>query len=270
MYSDDVEETEEEIELDETDEVVEEEEYSESELEAMAGGWVPKEEYDNPSKPWVDHDEFNRRGELLGAISSLNKKHRQMETTLKAMEVGQKQLVESAYEKGKQALRAELDEAVEDGDVEKAGKISDELEKHVSTRTPEIVANSPEDHNRAMAKFEKDNPWYGEDHAKTAMAQKVYNQYAAENKEFDTLDDMYAAVGEEVVRKVEATTEPAKPTKKPVKLEGNRSKPKKGSESTITLKDIPDHLYDVAKGLVGSGAKLPDLVQGWKDEGIWE
>lgn len=91
---------------------------SETEQEAMASGWVPKEEYKGVEHKWVDAGEFLRRGELFKKIEDQSKQLKDVRSALNEMKKLHSQVREVEYKRALDALREQKRTALQDGDAD--------------------------------------------------------------------------------------------------------------------------------------------------------
>lgn len=91
---------------------------SEVEQEAVASGWVPKEEYKGVEHKWVDAGEFLRRGELFKKIEDQSKQLKDVRSALNEMKKLHSQVREVEYKRALDALREQKRTALQDGDAD--------------------------------------------------------------------------------------------------------------------------------------------------------
>lgn len=91
--------------------------FSETEKQAMAQGWRPKEEFDDASgKEFVSAGEFLRRGELFEKIDSQKHKIQKLEKMFEELGTHVKSVKEEAYKKAISDLETQRLQAIREGD----------------------------------------------------------------------------------------------------------------------------------------------------------
>lgn len=159
---------------------VESQEVSPDIEKAISGGWKPQEEWQGDPDNWVDAKEFNRRGELMGKITSQNRKITELNTAMKRMHEMMVHTNEQAYQQALQELASQREQALNDGDTDqvksiesKAKQVMDGLE--TSRKEVKEKYSLPE----TPAYFDEwldANPWYNQDEERTAYANSLANQ----------------------------------------------------------------------------------------------
>lgn len=96
--------------------------------EALAQGWVPKEEYQGDEERWVDYAEFVRRGELFRKIESQSKEIKEFKRALKELATHNVKIREVEYQRALDALKAEKKQALNEGEMDKVVEIDDRLD----------------------------------------------------------------------------------------------------------------------------------------------
>lgn len=159
---------------------------------AIADGWTPREEWEGDPAQWVDFQEFNVRGELMGRIkeqsSILNQNKRQMEDMQKAIgdlvSMNDK-MAEREYTKIMKNLRKAKAEAIEIGDGEKVAAIEEDIDnlkeqRQKHEKAPPNVSKQPnqQDNPEVTAWLaKKENQWFNTDRAMrdaaTGIAQAI-------------------------------------------------------------------------------------------------
>jgi regulator of replication initiation timing len=168
----------------------------ESQKQAKAMGWVPKEEFRGSEDSWVDADEFVRRGEeIMPILRSNNRKLQdqvgnlasELNSTKQALAASQEAISELrefnttiALEKAKDTrseLAQRLKQARADNDVEAEVEIQDQLSANATAireaeAAPRKRADNSENSRRAdeaaatiqpeVIAWTKENPWFDE------------------------------------------------------------------------------------------------------------
>lgn len=157
-------------------------EYSDVEKQAMAQGWVPKEQYEGTGK-WRSAEEFLDRGELFSKIDEQNRKLRATEATLEALKKHHKKVAETEYKRAVEALKAEKKLALDSGDSNRVVEIDDEI---AAARTEAAKAIQEIDQQQAAPELPNPhfvvwlnrNQWYQTDRAMKAYADTVGDELA--------------------------------------------------------------------------------------------
>ena len=202
------------------------------EREAMELGWVPQDQFRGDPEKWVDANTFVERGRTVMPI--LRKTNEKLEKRLdmtaqelrrmKALyEASQEAISElqtvhaeatkQAVARAKAEVMREIREARDEGDVNKEFQLTEELsdirakEKELATPKPKVPAggppNSQEPHPDLQAWMEE-NPWFGQDQRKTALAVGIANELRA-NPEYDGLlgREFFDKIGEIMAERTE-------------------------------------------------------------------
>ena len=96
--------------------------------EALAQGWVPKDEYDGDPEKFVDAGEFLRRGELFRKIESQSKEMKDMRKALAEMAKHNAKIREVEYQRALDTLKAEKKAALSEGDADRVVEIDDKID----------------------------------------------------------------------------------------------------------------------------------------------
>lgn len=175
---------------------VEERQYSEEEVVAMARGWKPKEEWDGPEDEWKPAKAFNEYGELKEKLLEKEREAKKLNKVVQLMKDHHLKVREAAFNDALKTLRAEKAKALEAEDFKKAEIIRDQiddLKDRVANDQPlpdhieeEIEAQSQEP-DPAFFEFLDRNPWYkpgGRDEA-SKKADALGYAYAQSNPDWD-------------------------------------------------------------------------------------
>lgn len=136
---------------------------SEIELEAMAHGWRPKEEFDESSgKKWRTAEEFMDRKPLFDKIDEQHRRLKTLEQGLNALAQHNKKIEESAYVRALNELKKERKLALEEGDLVKAEEIRDRIDEVKEQSQAQPAPQQPQNDPRFEAWVEK-NKWYTTD-----------------------------------------------------------------------------------------------------------
>ena len=107
------------------------------EQNALAQGWVPKEEFQGEEHKWVDAGEFLRRGELFEKIESQSRQIKEMNKTLAGFKDHYTKVKETEYARALSTLKAQHKLANREGDFEKADLLEAEIENIQEQATKE-------------------------------------------------------------------------------------------------------------------------------------
>ena len=189
--------------------VEQKQEYTPAETEALASGWVPKEEFlargDAEEHKWVDAGEFLRRGELFRKIEDQSKQLKDVRSALNEMKKLHSQVREVEYKRALDALREQKRTALQEGDADAviAAEERIDLVKEQAKQLqqePQEVAEKTE--HPEFVQWTSRNAWY-----KNSAPMKAFA---------DALGRELAAAGNapaEVLKKVEAEVRKEFPNK---------------------------------------------------------
>lgn len=200
--------------------------------EARDMGWRPKDEFKGDEAKWVDAKTFVERGEhVLPIVKATNARLRQdlastnarLEEVSAALEASKESTdaleryhqedVKQKVEKARAELKTQLVAAKKAGDVESEVNLTDELTRlntaEISTEEElpkkTVTPDAPRDYTKdpIFIAWKEDNPWFGTDRAKTAIATDVSAQLRASGdvsvgREF--MDKVAVATAKEVAR----------------------------------------------------------------------
>lgn len=150
------------------------------EQEAIAQGWVPKDEFQGDEHKWVDAGEFLRRGELFKKIEQVSKTAKQAQQTLAEFKAHYTRVKETEYQNALRALKSERRNAMVEGDFERVEAIEEKMEgvKTEAASVKEEIASTsqvPEVHPEVVMWVEA-NPWYNKDTDMRAVADAIAMQ----------------------------------------------------------------------------------------------
>lgn len=118
------------------------------ETTARSHGWVPKEEFTGDETNWVDAEKWESRSKreriLETEVGNLEKAIEQNAAMLKRLEAREHTLREDAEKSALEKLKAEMKEAVAEGDADKADAAAEEYAKQTAEQKAEPYA-SPAD-----------------------------------------------------------------------------------------------------------------------------
>lgn len=133
--------------------------------QALAQGWVPKEEFQGEPHKWVEAGEFLRRGELFSKIDSQSKELKAVKQALFNFQEHHTKLKETEYNRALADLKAKMKAANRAQEFEVADEIESQIQEvqaeaqaykqEVSKVTAEAEAVHPE-----FAAWVERNNWY--------------------------------------------------------------------------------------------------------------
>jgi hypothetical protein len=147
--------------------------------EAVAQGWVPKEEFQGDEHKWVDAGEFLRRGELFKKIDQVSRTAKRAEQTLAEFKAHYAKVKETEYQHALTTLKAERKAALVDGDYAKVDDIEtrmDAVKEEASTVQAEIKQQPEQQVYPEVAEWVERNKWYNQDLPMKAYADTVAAQ----------------------------------------------------------------------------------------------
>lgn len=228
------------------------------EAEARLMGWVPKEEFRGSEDIWVDADSFVEKGRhitpilrknnerLLSELGAMKEQNAKLNTAVSELTESMEALKEFHAEstkaqvaRARSDILAELKAAKEEGDIDREVAAQSDLSEFdaagKAVKAPAKKEESVTQTQEITPEFKiwnKENPWFGTDLAKTGMAQGIAQQMRNEGS---------ALVGREFLDAVtEAVEAKLGGTKKKVdKVEGSRGGGGGGSSGGSSYADLP-------------------------------
>lgn len=172
-------------------------------------GWVAPDKFRGAPEKWIDADVFLERGEqimpilrstnkrLTGEISTLSRTVKELTDKLDASADSMTALKEFHSEEvkrrlaeTKRELTADLKKAREDGNVDREVEIVGELsqlkpveEAHKDDDKVALPRKAPPASDPEYDAWKRDNPWFGVDHRKTALAIGIGNEIRSKERE---------------------------------------------------------------------------------------
>ena len=217
-----------------TEETVIDEPSPELLAEAREMGWRPKEEFKGDEVKWVDAKTFLERGEhvlpivkatnarLRSDLAATNARLVEVQEALKASKESTDALeryhtadVKQKVEKARMELKAQLVAAKKAGDVESEVNLTDELTRlNTADISVEDTPGKPPNNRPAPVQkdytkepefiaWKEDNPWFGTDRAKTAIAYDISASLRASGDTTvgrDFMDRVSLATAKEITR----------------------------------------------------------------------
>lgn len=197
------------------EEVVEPQGPSAEEQRAMDDGWMPLDKWTEAGNDARDHRsarEFNDRGELLRRISEQNKYIQRVNQGMDSLKAHHAKVFEASYGKAIQDLKAMHAKAVEDGDLNKADHVADQIAntKVQFAQAQQAAQVQTQQPNIALETWRERNKWYDENHEMRVFADAIGTSYA-QNKQFQvTPEQVLEYVEKEVKARYMKKEEPKK------------------------------------------------------------
>ena len=180
-------------------------ELNETEQEAAASGWVPKEEYKGVEHKWVDAGEFLRRGELFKKIEDQSKQLKDVRNALTEMKKLHSQVREVEYKRALDALREQKRTALQDGDADAvlaAEERIDLVKEQVKQLQSEPPAVQESTEHPEFVQWTDRNSWYKNSGPMKAFADALGQDLArAGNSPSEVLKKVEAEVRKEFPNK---------------------------------------------------------------------
>ena len=212
-------------------------EFTEVEQKAMDQGWSKDRYEEDPSnsrsaKDYVEWGDLKSQiRNMSGQISGMKKNHVEDMTNLNIFNKAQS-------EQRLAALKSELEKAVEDGDIEKVGKINDEQLSIAKQTDVAPVQEQAVDETELMEQWYDDNPWFMDSSdPRTSFANSAHTRATRKGL---VGNERLAFVNEAVTTQFSSAAKP--------KVNLNRSKASdysgsngapKSRERKLTMDDIP-------------------------------
>lgn len=167
-------------------------EYSAHEQEALAQGWVPKEEFNGDEHKWVDAAEFLRRGELFKKIESQSSELKQVRRALEELKKHHANVREVEYKRALDSLKQQKKEALLEGDADALIDVDERIElvKEQQKALQEEIAyeqeedtssNSGEMHPEFVS-WTNRNTWYKTNAPMRAFADELGRELRSQGK----------------------------------------------------------------------------------------
>jgi len=146
--------------------------------QALAQGWVPKEEFQGEPHKWVEAGEFLRRGELFSKIDHQSKELKDLRKALQNFQEHHSKVKETEYNRALETLKAKMKAANRAQEYEVADEIEAQIEEvqaeaqaykqEVSKVVDEAQTIHPE-----FAAWVSRNPWYANQRHMRTYADEV-------------------------------------------------------------------------------------------------
>jgi hypothetical protein len=250
-------------------------------------GWKPKDQFKGPEDRWVDAETYIKRGEdiepilrannkkLLDKVQTLETDLQSTKTLLAASSESIEELKKFNTEAARAAAKTQQAEIIagiraarESGDVETETQLIDQLTDSKAalkvaeaTKKPEPkTGDAPPPLTPEVKQWLQDNPWFGTDKRRTALAFGIAEELRAAGDKPNTLE-FYQKVGAEVEKTLGGNSRREAPSK----VEGANGAAG-GTSSGKSYADLPADAKEacekMAKKLVGAG-------RAYKTEADW-
>ena len=212
------------------------------ETQARQLGWVPQEEFRGEAEKWVDAETFVDKGRhimpilqennrrLTSELESVKARQAATDAALKAAqdalaEMEERHTIETqkAVDQARKDLKAQLRAASEAGDHDAIAELTDQLSlMQPQTEKPKPGKASEEappklETPQELLDWQKDNPWFGVDNRKTAMANAIAVELRQKNSPL-----FGRAFYDAVAKEVEIFFNPPGDPRSDDKVEGSR------------------------------------------------
>lgn len=161
--------------------------------QARALGWVPQEEFRGDPEKWADAETFVEKGRhimpllqknndrLQGQLAQLQERQRateaalaQAQAALADMEEQHTVQTQKAVDAARKELKAQIAQASENGDHVALAELTDQLaQMPVEVEKPVKTIPAAQPLPPDFVSWQNDNPWFGVDMRKTALANAV-------------------------------------------------------------------------------------------------
>lgn len=161
------------------------------EEQALAAGWVPKDEWveqGRPAEEWRSAKEFNERGELFRSIHQIKRELRQKDAALTALQRHHQYVFEKAHQTALAELKREKRQAMRDDDMARVAELDEKIddlqvqtenERKVLTQQTQVNTNQGP-HPDFVAWVER-NTWYSTDTELQELADGLGMAYASKH-----------------------------------------------------------------------------------------
>lgn len=264
---------------------------SDVETQARELGWVDKESFKGDPDKWIDADTFVKRGqEIMPLLKANNKRLQEKVDKLSAENLKTQQLLVAATEsiealkettskaaiadlkKNRKEMVERVKEAREDGDVETEIQLQkaiqetdDAIEQSAKPAKKEKATESETDpaQNPEFRKWAEDNPWFGQDRRKTALALAIAGEMRANGDKTEG-----RVFFDKVVEELNTTLgiDPDASRKAPSKVEGESRSVNGSGKKGKSYADLP---ADAKQACERQAAKLVGPGRAFKDEAAW-
>jgi hypothetical protein len=153
------------------------------EQKALEMGWRPREEFDGDDETFIDAKEFVNRAPLFEKISSQSKQIKRLEQAQHALQGHYNKVRQTEYNAALRALKAELEVAVEEGDLTKYHALNEkreEIEQDHQTLKQELAGAQVEPEVPAeLEQWIERNSWFKTQPHMRVFADNASDRFAA-------------------------------------------------------------------------------------------
>lgn len=264
---------------------------SDVETQARELGWVDKDSFKGDPDKWIDADTFVKRGqEIMPLLKANNKRLQEKVDKLSAENQRTQQLLIAATEsiealkettskaaiadlkKNRKEMVERVKEAREDGDVETEIQLQkaiqeadDAIEQSAKPAKEKKATESETDpaQNPEFRGWAEDNPWFGQDRRKTALALAIAGEMRANGDKTEGRK-FFDKVTEELNKTL--GIDPDASRKAPSKVEGESRSAASGGKRGKSYADLPADAKQVCDR---QAAKLVGPGRAFKNEDAW-
>jgi multidrug efflux pump subunit AcrB len=141
--------------------------YTETEQEALAQGWVPKDQFQGDPNKWVDAGEFNRRGELFTKIETQSREVKELRKALHNFKEHHTKVKEAEYNRALETLKKQFKLANRNQEFDLADQLEEEIEAvqkeaAIVKQTADEAVREAEQIHPEFASWVAKNTWYAE------------------------------------------------------------------------------------------------------------
>jgi hypothetical protein len=229
--------------------------------EALAQGWVPKDEFEGDAEKWVDAGEFLRRGELFRKIESQSREMKDMRKALGELAKHNSKIREVEYQRALDTLKAEKKTALSEGDADKVVEIDDKIDLVKSQQRQDqqqaVQQAIPQEVHPDLARWIGRNGWYETTPSMRAWADGRGVELAQEGK---SPAEVLATLEKEVKSRFsEKFHNPNRD--KPGAVEGGRRQASPSANAEFELSDVEKQVMNtlVKQGVMTKEKYIADL-----------
>lgn len=218
--------------------------------EALAQGWVPKDEFDGDEERWVEAGEFVRRGELFRKIESQSKELKDVKKALNELAKHNSKVREVEYKRALDSLKAQKRTALSEGDADRVVEIDDQLDlvkdQQKQLQSQQLQEVRDEVINPELQNWIEKNSWYEADKKMRDYADFVGVKLAREGMSpTQVLKEVEKEIKERFKEKFRNPNRD-----KPGAVEGATARSNKSSAADVELSDVEK---TIMKTLVDGG-----------------
>lgn len=211
---------------------------------AMRMGWVPKDQFKGDVSKWKPADQYILDGHDIQTRTS--KELREIKSTVDTMSRTTAQIIEDKLAEKQQLLASQYQEAFDDGDAERAFRLSQQMTQLQNAPRPSVGGDP-------VTKFKAENEWYGKDPLASDLAYQTCDRLSKQGFSVEQqLEAARLAVAREFPDLVpDAAPAARRPTAPSVRAPTTRTTAPSNRQKGFH--DMPKAAQDTAKRLVESG-----------------